>query len=94
MWGSCQFFSRLQFPVIFVTKLDRKTPFGQADARHEAKTIREFLSPRKLHPLLEEKDPKDDSPKNYSFLTFAAHMPQIPPKTYNFTQFTLLFCLI
>ena len=46
------------------------------------------LGPRKLHPLLEEKDPKNDIPKNYSFWTFAAHMTQIPPKKYNFTQFT------
>ena len=44
-----------------------------------------ILSPRKLHPLLEEKDPKNDSPKNYSFWTFAAHTTQIPPKKYNFT---------
>ena len=39
------------------------------------------LSPRKLHPLLQEKDPKNDSPKNYSFWIFEAHMP------YNCTQF-------
>ena len=26
-----------------------------------------FLSPRKLHPLLEEKDPKNDRPKNFFF---------------------------
>ena len=37
------------------------------------------LSPLKLHPLLEEKDPQKDSPKNLSFWTFAAHMTQIPP---------------
>ena len=49
------------------------------------------LSPRKLHPLLEEKDPKSDSPKNYSFWTFAAHMTQIPPKKYNFTQFAAFY---
>ena len=50
-----------------------------------------FLSPRKLHPLLEEKDPKNDSPKNYSFWTFAAHMTQISQKEYNFTQFAAFF---
>ena len=49
------------------------------------------LSPRKLHPLLEEKDLKNDRPKNYFFWTFAAHMTQIPPKKYNFTQFAAFF---
>ena len=49
------------------------------------------LSPRKLHPLLEEKDLKNDCPKNYFFWTFATHMTQIPPKKYNFTQFAAFF---
>ena len=49
------------------------------------------LSPRKLHPLLEEKDRKNDSPKKYSFWTFAAHMTQTPPKKYDFTQFAAFF---
>ena len=49
------------------------------------------LSPRKLHPLLEEKDLKNDRPKNYFFWTFAAHMTQIPPKKYNCTQFAAFF---
>ena len=49
------------------------------------------LSPHKLHPLLEEKDPKNDRPKNYFFWTFAAHMTQKPPKKYNFTQFAAFF---
>ena len=49
------------------------------------------LSPRKLHPLLEEEDPNNDSPKNYSFWTFAAHMTQTPPKKYGFTQFAAFF---
>ena len=49
------------------------------------------LSPRKLHPLLEEKDLKNDSPKKYFFWTFATHMTQIPPKKYNFTQFAAFF---
>ena len=52
---------------------------------------RVILSPRKLHPLLEEKDLKNDRPKIYFFLTFAAHMTQIPPKKYNFTQFAGFF---
>ena len=38
------------------------------------------LSPRKLHPLLEEKDLKNDRRKKYFFSTFAAHMTQIPTK--------------
>ena len=50
-----------------------------------------FLSPRKLHPLLEEKDLKNDRPKNYFFWTFAAHMTQIPPKKYKFTQLAAFF---
>ena len=49
------------------------------------------LSPRKLHPLLEEKDLKNDRPNNYFFWTFATHMAQIPPKKYNFTQFAAFF---
>ena len=49
------------------------------------------LSPRKLHPLLEEKDLKNDRPNNYFFWTFATHMAQMPPKKYNFTQFTAFF---
>ena len=49
------------------------------------------LSPRKLHPLLEEKDLKNDGPKNCSFWTFAAHMTQIPPNKYNFNQFAAFF---
>ena len=54
-------------------------------------TTQNLLSPRKLHPLLEEKDPKNDSPKNYSFWIFAATMTQIAPKKYNFTQFAAFF---
>ena len=50
-----------------------------------------LLSPRKLHPLWKQKDPKNHSPKNYSLWTFAAHMTQIQPKKYNFTQFAALF---
>ena len=38
------------------------------------------LSPRKLHPLLEEPDAKNGSWKNYSFWTFAARMNQTPQK--------------
>ena len=49
------------------------------------------LSPRKLHPLLEEKDLKNDRPNNYFFWTFATHMAQMPPKKYNFTQFAAFF---
>ena len=49
------------------------------------------LSPRKLHPRLEEKDPKNDCPKNHSFWTFAAHMTQILPKKFNFTHFAAFF---
>ena len=55
--------------------------------------IHHGLSPRKLHLLLEEKDPKNDSPKNYFFWTFAANMTQVPPKKYNFTQFAAYFLL-
>ena len=50
-----------------------------------------MLSPRKLHPVLEEEDPKNDSPKNYSFWTFATHMTQTPPKKYDFIQFATFF---
>ena len=50
-----------------------------------------FLSTRQLHPLLEEKDRKSDSPKNYSFWSFAAHITQTPPKNHNFTPFAA-FC--
>ena len=49
------------------------------------------ISPGKLHPLLEEKDLKNDRPKNYFVWTFAAHMTQILPKKYNFTQFAVFF---
>ena len=42
MLGSRQFFVRLQFSVIFLKKLHRKTPFGEADARHKAKPLLEF----------------------------------------------------
>ena len=35
----------------------------------------------------EERDLKNDRPKNYFSWTFAAHVTQIPPKKYNFTQF-------
>ena len=49
------------------------------------------LSPRKQHPLLEEEEPKNDSPKNYSFWTFATHMTQTPPNKYDSTQFAAFF---
>ena len=54
-------------------------------------TLEHSLSPRKLHPLLEEKDLKNDCPKNFFFPTFAAHMTQIPPKKCNFTEFAAFF---
>ena len=53
--------------------------------------VAQILSPRKLHPLLEEKDLKNDRPNNYFFWTFATHMAQMPPKKYNFTQFAAFF---
>ena len=55
--------------------------------------LRRFLqlSPRKLHPLLEEEDPENDSPKNYSFRTFATHMTQTGPKKYDFIQFAAFY---
>jgi hypothetical protein len=56
-----------------------------------AASLRQGLSPRKLHPLLEEKDLKNDRPNNYFFWTFATHMAQMPPKKYNFTQFAAFF---
>uniref|UniRef100_A0A7S4GGH6 Uncharacterized protein n=1 Tax=Eutreptiella gymnastica TaxID=73025 RepID=A0A7S4GGH6_9EUGL len=59
--------------------------------RHQEGPAHQTLSPRKLHPLLEEKDPKNDRPENYFFWTFAAHMTEIPPKKYNFTQFAAFF---
>ena len=49
------------------------------------------LSPRKLHPLLEEEEPQNDRTKNYSFWTFATHMTQTPPKKYDFIQFAAFF---
>ena len=49
------------------------------------------LSPRKLNPLLEEEDPKPDSPKKDSFWTFARHMTEAPPKKYDFIQFSAFF---
>ena len=52
------------------------------------------LGPRNLHPLLEEKDPKNESPKNYSFWTFAVHMTQKTPKEYKFIQFAAFFHLL
>ena len=65
-------------------------PSGQSSL-DGALTAFQWLTPRKLHPLLEETDPKAEGPKNYSFWTFAAHMTQIPPKKYNFTQFAAFF---
>ena len=50
-----------------------------------------ILSSRKLHPLLEEKDLKNDRPKTFFFWTLEAHMNQIPPKKHNFTQFAAFF---
>ena len=54
------------------------------------------LSPHKLHPLLEEKDLKNDRPKNYFLWTFAAHMTQIPPKNTILPNLLLFstFCLL
>ena len=42
-------------------------------------------------PFWKRRTQNNDSPKNYSFLTFAAHMTQIPPKEYNFTEFAAIF---
>ena len=67
----------------------RKRGIGTSEAPKRKR--QELLSPRKLQLLLEQEDQKSDSPKNYSFWTFAAHMTQIPPKRYNFTQFAAFF---
>ena len=54
------------------------------------------LGPCKLDPLLEEEDPKNDSPKNYPFWTFAAHMTQTPQKKMILPNSLLFssFCLL
>ena len=85
------------FPKVFVARrrLLRNAPSKGHHSRYITLffkgTYSVILSPRKLHPLLEEKDLKNDRPNNYFFWTFATHMAQMPPKKYNFTQFAAFF---